>query len=128
NETAEEFITRVNKTLKEETPELSSAFWLHATHLHAASQRVASAANERALAMNNSFIEQAKLYDVSLQTPEIARALTLIKVGASMPAPRDPAKLKQLSTIASSMEAAYGAGKWCVDGDCPDIRELRQTL
>lgn len=128
NETAEEFITRVNKTLKEETPEISSAFWLQSTYINADSQRVASAANERALAMNNSFIEQAKLYDVSLQTPEIARALTLIKVGASMPAPRDPAKLKELSTIASSMEAAYGAGKWCVDGDCKDIGEISEIL
>ncbi|KAA2286235.1 M2 family metallopeptidase [Arenimonas fontis] len=127
-ESADEFIARVNKTQKEMTPEITSAFWLSSTYINADSQRVAAAANERALATTNGFIEQAKLYDVSAQKPETARALTLIKVGASMPAPRDPAKLKELTTIASGMEAAYGAGKWCVDGDCKDIGQITDIL
>ena len=127
-ETADEFIARVNKTQKEMTPEITSAFWLSSTYINADSQRVAAAANERALAMTNGFIEQAKNYDVAQQSPETARALTLIKVGASMPAPRDPAKLKELTTIASGMEAMYGAGKWCVGEDCKDIGQVSEIL
>lgn len=127
-ETADEFIARVNKTQREMTPEITSAFWLSSTYINADSQRVAAAANERSLAMTNSFIELAKGYDVAQQSPETARALTLIKVGASMPAPRDPAKLKELTTIASGMEAAYGAGKWCVGEDCKDIGQVSEIL
>ena len=127
-ESADDFIARVNKTQREMIPELTSAAWLSSTYINADSQRVAAAANERGLAMTNSFIEQAKGYDVAQQSPETARALTLIKVGASMPAPRDPAKLKELTTIASGMEAMYGAGKWCVGEDCKDIGQVSEIL
>nr|WP_246387884.1 M2 family metallopeptidase [Chiayiivirga flava] len=132
SESADDFIARVNATQEAMTPEITSAAWLSSTYINADSQRVAAAANERMLTKTNEFIEQAKLYDEAAQSPATARALHLIKTGSSMPAPRDPAKLKELTEIATRMEATYGAGKWCVDaGDpasCKDIGQVSEIL
>ncbi len=128
-ESADQFVARVNKTAKEITPELTSAAWLGATYINADSQRVEAAANERYLALNNAFIEQAKTYSTDGLDADTARALHLMKVGASLPAPRDPAKLKELTEITSRLGATYGAGKWCVDGqDCKDIGQVSEIL
>jgi peptidyl-dipeptidase A len=128
-ESASEFVARVNKTAKEVTPEITSAAWLGATYINADSQRVEAAANERYLALNNAFIEQAKTYSTEGLDADTARALHLMKVGASLPAPRDPAKLKELTEITSRLGATYGAGKWCVDGkDCKDIGQVSEIL
>jgi peptidyl-dipeptidase A len=128
-ESADEFIARVNKTAKEVTPEITSAAWLGATYINADSQRVEAAANERYLALNNAFIEQAKTYPAEGLNADTARALHLLKTGASLPAPRDPTKLKELTEITSRLGATYGAGKWCVDGqDCKDIGQVSEIL
>ncbi|KFN49719.1 M2 family metallopeptidase [Arenimonas composti] len=132
NESADAFVARANETLKKMTPEFSSAAWLGATYINDDSQRVEAAANERWLTQLNAFIEQAKRYDGNGLSPETARSLLLIKTGASMPAPRDPARLNELSNLASELGGMYGAGKWCPPGksgdDCMDIGEISEVL
>lgn len=49
SETADQFVGRFNKTVKDITPEITSAAWLGATFINADSQRVESAANARIL-------------------------------------------------------------------------------
>lgn len=128
-ESADAFVARVNQTLAEKTPEATSAAWLASTYINADSQRVSAAANERMLALNNSFIEQAKTYDENKESAATARTLHLLKTSASMPAPRDPAKLKELTEIATRLEGAYGAGKYCKDdGSCMDIGQISAVL
>ncbi len=131
-ETADEFVARVNATVKEMTPEITAASWLAATYINEDSQRIESAANERFLTKNNEFIAQAKTYDTEGLSPATARALHILKTSSSMPAPRDPAKLKELTEIASRMGATYGAGAWCQPGqegdECSDIGEISDVL
>ncbi len=131
-ESADAFIARVNRTIEEDTPEVTSAQWLSSTYINADTQRVAAAANERWLTAHNAFVEQAKTYDEAAQSPATARALHILKTNAAMPAPRDPAKLRELTGIATRMEATYGAGKWCRDGktakDCLDIGQISEIL
>ena len=131
-ENADAFIARVNRTLTERTPEITSAEWLANTYINVDSQRVAAAANERWLTTRNAFIEQAKTYDEDAQSPSTARALHLLKSGASLPAPKDPAKLKELTEITTRMGAMYGAGEWCRDGEagkeCLDIGQISEIV
>ena len=131
-ETADAFIARANQTQVDMTPEMTSSAWLASTYINADSQRVAAAANERMLTKSNEFIEQAKLYDESKESPATARALHLIKTSSSMPAPRDPAKIKELTEISTRMEGMYGAGKWCADpaddSTCKDIGQVSEIL
>ncbi len=132
NETADQFIARVNDTQKKMTPEITSASWLAATYINEDSQRVEAAANERQLAQLNQFLDQAKKYDGQKLSPDTARGMLLLKTSTSLPAPKDPAKLAELTKVTSKLGATYGSGKYCTDpknpDTCQDIGQLSQTL
>jgi peptidyl-dipeptidase A len=132
DESADQFIARVNETQRKMTPELSSAAWLAATYINADSQRVESAANERWLSQYNQFLEQAKRYTGTNYSADTARGLHLLKTSTSLPAPQDPAKLSELTQLTSKLGAAYGAGKYCRDASkpetCLDIGQISEIL
>jgi peptidyl-dipeptidase A len=132
NESADAFIARVNETVRTNMPENNAASWLASTYINDDSQLIESAATARALTLNNAFIEQAKGYSMDGLSPETARSLLLIKISASMPAPRDPGRLRELTEIASRMNGMYGAGAWCQEGQegdaCMDIGEISEVL
>ena len=132
SEAADAFIARVNQEIKDKTPEATSAAWLAATFINSDSQRVEAATNERILTMNNAFIEQAKGYDATGLDAATARSLHLLKTSSSLPAPRDPAQLRELTEITSRLGATYGAGAWCQEGQtgdaCSDIGEVSEVL
>ena len=117
-ETADQFVARVNAELKAAYPEQTSAQWLSSTFINDDSQRIAAKSNERALAQLNQWIEQAKAFEGTPMSADSQRALKLLKLMTSMPAPRDPQKLAELTTIAARMEGMYGAGSFCTgEGD-----------
>ncbi len=132
SETADQFVARINAEYKAAYPELTSAQWLSSTYINGDSQLVAAKANERSLGKLNQWIEQARQYEGKPMSADSARALTLLKLMSAMPAPRDPARLAELTGIAAKMEGDYGAGTYCSgDGDkrqCRQLGELEQVL
>ena len=131
-ETADQFIARVNDEYRKMYPELSAAQWLSNTYINDDSQLLASKANERWLTQLNSWIEQAKRFEGQKMSPDTARAIQLLKLSTSMPPPRDPAKLAELTQIATKLEGMYGAGTYCKgegsDKQCRQIGELEDVL
>jgi len=124
-ETADQFIARVNDELKKMYPELTAAQWLSSTYINDDSQLLAAKGNERYLTQLNHWIEQAKKFEGQPMSPETARAIQLLKLGTAMPAPKDPAKLAELTQIATKMEGTYGAGTYCTgEGDAKKCRQL----
>ncbi|MER2176366.1 MAG: M2 family metallopeptidase [Stenotrophomonas maltophilia] len=131
-ETADQFIARVNAEYKAMYPEMTSAQWLSSTYINDDSERVAAKANERWLTVLNGWITQAGQYDGQPMSEDTKRQIHLLKLMTSMPAPRDPAKLSELTRIASRMEGAYGSGKYCTDEanpqTCRQLGDLEQVL
>jgi peptidyl-dipeptidase A len=131
-ETADAFIARVNDELRAMYPELTAAQWLSSTYINDDSQLLAAKSNERYLTQLNTWIEQAKRFEGQQMSPETARAIQLLKLATSMPAPRDPAKLAELTQIATRMEGTYGSGSYCTgEGDarkCRQLGELEDVL
>ena len=132
NETADQFAARVNATFAEFFEEGTSAAWLSQTYISGDTARVSALASERGLARLNTLVEQAKRFEGQPMSPATARTIALLKLGTSMPAPRDPAKLKELATIATRLDQTYGAGQWC-EGEgpqrkCQNISDITQTL
>ena len=132
NETADQFIARVNQEYKDLYTELSSAQWLSATHITDDSQLVAAKANERYLTQLNSWIEQARRFEGEDMSPQTARAIHLLKLMTAMPAPKDPEKLAELTRIVTEMEGMYGAGEVCTgegaDRECRQLGDLEDVL
>ncbi len=125
NETADQFIARVNAELKAMYPELTASQWVASTYITDDSQLLASKGNERFLAQTNAWIEQARRFEGQEMSPATERAIKLLKLGTAMPPPKDPEKLAQLTQIASRMEGTYGSGTYCTtQGDTEDCRQL----
>ncbi|MDQ3286814.1 MAG: M2 family metallopeptidase [Pseudomonadota bacterium] len=131
-ETADQFIARVNAELRAMYPEMTAAQWLSSTYINDDSQLLAAKANERYLGQLNEWIEQAKRFEGQQQSPETARAIQLLKLSTSMPAPKDPAKLEELTRIVARMEAMYGSGSYCTgegaQKTCRDLGQLEDVL
>jgi len=131
-ETADAFIARVNDELRKSYAEGTSAQWLSATYINDDTALLAAKANERYLTQLNGWIEQAKQFEGQTMKPETARAIHLLKLMTSMPAPRDPAKLAELTQIATRMEGMYGSGTYCTgEGagkQCRQLGELEDVL
>ncbi|MDR7136383.1 peptidyl-dipeptidase A [Lysobacter niastensis] len=124
-ETADQFIARVNDEYRKMFPEMTAAQWLSSTYINDDSQLIAAKSNERYLAQLNSWIEQAGKYEGQQMSPQTARAIQLLKLATAMPAPKDPAKLAELTKIATGMEGMYGSGSYCTgDGDAKKCRQL----
>ncbi|WP_031340969.1 M2 family metallopeptidase [Xanthomonas maliensis] len=131
-ESADQFVARISAEYKAQYPETTAAQWLSSTYIGDDSQLLAAKANERALAQLDGWIAQAKQYTGTPMSADTARALQLLKLMSALPAPRDPAKLAELTRIAAKMEGDYGAGRYCVgEGEqrqCRQLGELEQVL
>lgn len=125
DETADQFIARVNKEYGEIYPELSAAQWISSTYITDDSKLLAAKANERFLTRLNQWLEQARKFEGQEMSPQTARAITLLKLGTAMPPPKDPQKLAELTRIATDMEGMYGSGTYCrTKGDSKECRQL----
>ena len=130
SETAEAFVARVNEQMAERGRELSAAGFAYATYINPDTEYLNAKANERYLEYFSGAVEEAKRYENQQLAPETARALRLLKLGVSAPAPADATKRSELSALTSKMEGMYGAAKYCPDGpqSCKDQTELTDIL
>jgi len=128
-ETAEEFVARVSDEYHDWWRELNAADWLRATYIIEDSAIVAAKANERFAAWHAATVKEALRYEGQEMPSETRRALDLLKFSAIMVAPDDDAKRRELATILTEMEGAYGAGEYCrSDGDCLPGNDLELMM
>jgi peptidyl-dipeptidase A len=132
DETADQFIARVNREYSAMYPELTASQWLSSTYINDDTKLLAAKGNERFLTQLNRWLEQAKRFEGQKMSPQTARAMTLLKLGTAMPPPKDPEKLAELTRVATDLEGRYGAGVWCRDPDdastCKQLGDLEEVL
>jgi peptidyl-dipeptidase A len=133
-QSADEFVAELNRNLAEYGKELNAAGWAQSTYITPDTQLLSAKAQERFLEYFSRAVEQAKQYDGQKLSPPTARAIELLKLGVSAPAPNDPAKRAELTQITTSLEAMYGEGKYCPAGapangvECKNLDVLSDTL
>jgi len=129
-ETAEEFVARANAELEELGKEQGAAEWVRATYITHDTAIVAAAASERYASWHSNMVQQSLRYDGEDLDPKTRRAISLLKLGTSLPTPADAAKRRELTQIATELEGMYGAGKYCRgEDDClsgPELENLMQ--
>jgi peptidyl-dipeptidase A len=132
DETADQFVARINSEFRDSYAELSAAQWISSTYITDDSEMLAAKANERWLTQLNGWIQQERRFEGRQMSPATARSIMLLKLMSSMPAPRDPEHLAELTRIASRMEGTYGAGEYCrTPGDkasCKQLGDLEDVL
>ncbi|MCH8865321.1 MAG: M2 family metallopeptidase [Proteobacteria bacterium] len=128
-ESAEEFIARINIELKELGRELGAAGWVRATYITEDTAILSATANERYAKWHSRTVGAAARYNDQELSPETRRALNLLKLGTSLPAPDDAAKRKELTRLATDLKGMYGTGKYCRSADdCLGISELEGLM
>jgi peptidyl-dipeptidase A len=132
DETADQFVARINDEFRKIYPELNAAQWTSSTYINDDTQLLTAKTNERFLAQLNTWIEQSRRFEGQQMSPETARAIRLLKLSVAMPPPKDPAKLEKLTQIATKMEGTYGSGEYCKgEGSarkCRQLGELEDVL
>jgi peptidyl-dipeptidase A len=127
---ADEFVARVNRELGELQKESNTAGWVQSTYITEDTEKLAAKANERYLEQFTRAVEESKRYaDRKLGAPT-ARALALLKLGVTAPAPNDPVKRAELTQLSAGLEAAYGEGKYCPKGpeSCRNLDQLEVVM
>lgn len=120
-ETAEEFLARINAEFTELRIEVAKAFWVQSTYITPDTSYLAAKANEKLLAFTSRAIGESTRFIGQDLDPDTARQLELLRRGTTMPAPDDPARRAELAKLATEMEAMYGSAKVCpVEGECLD--------
>ena len=128
-ETAREFVARANAELKELGRELGAANWVRSTYITEDTAIIASAASEKYSAWHSTMVKQALAYEGQELDPSTRRAIELLKLGTSAPAPNDAAKRKELAEITTDLEGIYGAGEYCrSDNECLAGSELEERM
>lgn len=131
-ETAAEFVERIQKEGLEIGKEIEAAYWVRQNFITKDTAVLAAKAGERSLEFESRMVEQAKQYIDADMDPVTARAIELMLRGSSAPAPDDPEKRAELATILTDMEGQYGSGEYCteVDGEeqCRQLQELEKVL
>ncbi len=129
---ARAFVAGVNGDLKRLFARQASADWVKATYITVDTERLSAWASEEVMAYLSSAIEASRRFEgLKGLDPETARALHLLRLASSLPAPRDPAKRAELAGIAARLDGVYGKGKWCgKDGKAPcrDLEQLTETM
>ncbi len=124
------FVAEASKRLSEVGEEAERAAWVQSNFITFDTEILAALANERAIAAAMEYaLGAARFNGLDLET-DLRRQLDLLRLALTMPAPRDPEALKELTQIAAALESQYGAGRYCPDGEesCRDLGQLSQTL
>jgi len=129
NETADQFIARVNKEVVEQSRESEAAYWVYSTYITPDTEVLVSKAGERDLAFASEVLKGANRYDETKLSGATARAIKSIKLGSSMPAPDSAEKRAEIAQLSAKLEGIYGKGKYCKTPDsCQDLSELSRTI
>jgi peptidyl-dipeptidase A len=129
-ETPEEFVERVNAEIIELAPGIQAAAWVRATYITHDTAILDSLAKEEYAEWHSRTVQESLQYADRELAPETARALKLLKLGTSEPAPSDPAKRKELSRISTELTGMYGAGEYCPEEGrgCLALGDLEEIL
>lgn len=130
DESPEEFVARINDELEELSRELGATAWVRATYITHDTAILRTLASEKHSAWHSRSVRQSLEYEGVPMSPETARAMKLLKLGTSEPAPSDPEKRKELASITTELAGMYGSGKYCPKdgGDCLSLSELETIM
>jgi peptidyl-dipeptidase A len=104
--------------------------WVKSTYITGDTETIAAKLDQRAIDAQVEYAKQSTRFDKLNLDPVTARKMRILKLGLTIATPADPQQAEELTRIVSSLEGAYGKGKWCPDGpqSCKDIEDLTKLM
>jgi peptidyl-dipeptidase A len=131
-EEATQFVNDAEERLAALNVEANRASWVQSTYITPDTQALAARANELLINAGVELAKGAARFDQVEVPYDVRRKLETIKLSLTSPGPADPALTAEMTRIASDLEAAYGAGKYCPPGKsgdaCLDVNEISNIM
>ncbi len=113
---ARAFVAKLNQDLKRLWVRSSTAEWIKNTYITDDTEANAAAMNEDVMAYVSQAIKDSQKFKGLKLDADTERALYLLRVSQSLPAPSDAAKRTELAQLAAKLDGMYGKGKSCEAG------------
>ncbi|MDP4538488.1 M2 family metallopeptidase [Qipengyuania sp. DY56-A-20] len=111
------FVDAVEKDLFDYSVEAGQVYWVNATYItpdtNAMAARVGALGTEKSVEYALAAAQYAQVEGLS---PDVERKLNILRNGLVLPAPTTPGAAEELNTIATDLQAQYGAGKGTLNG------------
>ena len=127
---ADDFIARANAELAEDNAAYMATAWVRATYLNEDTALLASQSAQKYAAWHSRTVDESLQYEGTEMSGPTARALKLLKLGTSKPAPADEAGRRELAEITTLLDGMYGKGKYCPDDgrECMSGSQLEELI
>ena len=131
---AKKFLDDAEQKLDKLGVEAGRASWVQENFITDDTESLAATANERVIAEAVKLAKGATRFDKTKLPPDMARKMTLLKIGLTLAAPSDPAESAEVTRLAASLDGAYGKGKYCPDRlakaekKCLDIEDITEIM
>jgi peptidyl-dipeptidase A len=108
------------------------AGWVYSTYITPDTEALNARASQAYIDAGARYAKEAARYDGLQLPPDQRRQLDLLKIALELVTPSDPKLAAEVTTLASSLEATYGRGKWCPDRakpeSCLDIEQITEVM
>ena len=129
NQDLEEFLANVELENKKDGPVIYSASWISSNFITYDSQKVIADYGTKSTLKSLQRSREAASFDGLDTSKENQRMLNILKSSFVMPPPLDEELASELSEITTSLEAMYGSGEYCFDGEeCYDLEAFESII
>ena len=131
---ARKFLADAEANLLRLGVEDQQADWIHENFITDDTEAVSAKADQRDIDESVRLAKEATRFD-KLQLPEdMARKMKLLKIGLVLATPSDTKESEEVTRLASSLDGAYGKGKYCPerlkksDHPCLDVEDITKIM
>jgi peptidyl-dipeptidase A len=129
-EEARKFINDAEQKLLLLGVDSQRADWVKSTFITDDTELIAAILDEKAINATVDYAKKSTRFDGLKLDPVTERKIKLLKLSLTIATPADARESEELTRITSSMEGAYGKGKYCPSGpdSCKDLEQLSKIL
>jgi len=126
---AEQFMKQAEIQLNDINLKAVRATWVQENFITDDTEALAADASDQATAVVTELIEKSRRFDGLSMPADLTRKFMLLKLALTAPAPHDAVLRKEMTTVATSLDADYGKGKYCrKPDDCLDITAIEKIM
>jgi peptidyl-dipeptidase A len=124
------FIDETEAALLASGVEAERMHWVNNTYITDDTELLAAKADERDINLTVRYAKQSTQFEKAAMAPDVARKIKLLKLSLTIATPANPQESEELTRITSSMQGAYGKGRYCPPGKdkCLDLGELEKII
>src|SRR5579872_6676781 len=112
-EEAQSFMKRAEDELQDLGVRAARAAWVQENFITSDTEEISAQAQERITAATTRLALEARRFEALSMPPDLARKFKLLKLSLTAPAPNNDKERQELTSIATSLDADYGKGKYC---------------